>query len=79
MRVSWPGAGSPSSRRTCPVDDFYSDAELLKIEAAGRITAHQMQELRDGVVREWWWKPYVPWDAVSAGQGPNLSTTEGES
>lgn len=47
--------------------DFYSDAELLKIEAAGRLAVHGLQQLRDRDERKRA-EPYVKWDAVSAGQ-----------
>ncbi len=51
--------------------DWYTAAELLRIEAAGRLAVHGLQQLRarDVARRE----PYVPWDAVSAGQGPELT------
>ncbi len=57
------------------MDDFYSPAELLRIEAAGRLAVHGLQQLRarDEARRE----PYVQWDAVSAGHGPE-QPTEGE-
>ncbi len=55
--------------------DWYTDAELRAIETAGRLAVHGLQQLRarDEARRE----PYVPWDAVSAGQGPNHPNQEG--
>ncbi|CAN5885179.1 hypothetical protein BH24ACT15_BH24ACT15_34930 [soil metagenome] len=55
--------------------DWYTDAELLRIEAAGRLAVAALQQLRDRdeARRE----PYVSWDAVSAGHNPQYPTTEG--
>ena len=59
----------------CPADSNpfgYTYAELRAIELAGKQAAHSMQKLRARDERERQWRePYVPWDAVSAGQGPN--------
>lgn len=57
------------------MDDFYTDVEQRAIDTAGRLTAQSLQALRDRDEREWR-EPYVRWDAVSAGHGPEQPTDD---
>ncbi len=55
------------------MDDWYTEAEQHAIDVAGERSAHSLQKLRQRDEQERQWRePNVPWDAVSAGRGPEL-------